>query len=68
MFNFLTNIIAFFIFIISILTEFIISLFLDIDRNFLFLITTAVYSIFIIYQIIITLYYYYELNKAKEFR
>ncbi|MCK9217157.1 MAG: hypothetical protein M0P77_04460 [Firmicutes bacterium] len=66
MFNFLTNIIAFFIFIISILTEFIISLFLDIDRNFLFLITTAVYSIFIIYQIIITLYYYYELNKAKE--
>lgn len=66
MFNFLTNIIAFFIFTIIILTEFIISLFIDIDRSFLFLITTAIYSIFIIYQVIITLYYYYELNKAKE--
>lgn len=66
MFGFLTNIITFFAFLILILIEFIVSMFLDIDRTSLFLITIAVYSIFIFYQIILTLYYYYELNKAKE--
>ena len=66
MFSILTNIISFFIFIIILLIEFILSMLFNIDKTPFFLTTIAVYVVFIIYQIILTLYYFFELNKTKQ--
>lgn len=66
MFSLLINLFAFFGFVIILLIQFIFSTLFNIDRSILWLSTVAIYVLFIIYQIILFLYNYFELNKAKK--
>ncbi len=66
MFSVLTNILIFFIFAFILIFEAVLSFVLHIDKALFFIITIGIYLIFIIYQIILFLYYYFELNKTKE--
>lgn len=66
MFDLLINIFIFFGFIIVLLIEYFFSVLLDIDKTIPWLSTIIVYILFIIYQIIFSLYNYFELNKAKK--
>ncbi len=66
MFSLLFNIFVFFGFIIILLTEFLFAMLFDLDKTIPWLFTIVIYILFIIYQIILSLYKHFEINKAKS--
>lgn len=66
MLSLLMNIFIFFGFIIALLIELLFSMLLNLDKTIPWLSTIIIYILFIVYQIIVYLYNYFELNKAKQ--
>lgn len=66
MFSLLVNAFIFLGFIIILLIEFLFATLLNIDKTIPWLSTIIIFILFIVYQIILFLYNYFGLNKAKQ--